>query len=325
MPRQAKLDFPGALHHVIIRGVEKQNIVDGRRDREIFLSRMGELASETKTVIYAWALMTNHAHILLRSGPQGISKFMRRLLTGYATKYNLHHGRSGNVFQNRYKSIVCDEDFYFRELVRYIHLNPLRAKLVNDMGGLDKYPWCGHSVLMGKIKNGWQDRNHVLSWFGTKEGEAKRAYRQYVKKGIALGKRPNLVGGGLVRSVGGWSEVKLLRGRNQKVLTDERILGSGNFVKKTIKEADRTMKKKLLAKKGKPKAGEFIQKICKKEKIRVRELRMGGRRRPVSRMRAEIAYKLVEDFGLTLAEAARQLGVSASGIYRAINRSSERE
>jgi REP element-mobilizing transposase RayT len=133
MPRQARLDAAGTLHHVIIRGIEKRRIVDDDQDRREFVSRLGKLASETGTSIYAWALMTNHAHILLSSGPAGLAKFMRRFLTGYAVSYNLRHRRHGHLFQNRYKSIVCDGERYFTELVRYIHLNPLRVKLVADL------------------------------------------------------------------------------------------------------------------------------------------------------------------------------------------------
>jgi REP element-mobilizing transposase RayT len=104
MPRQARLDAPGTLHHVIVRGIEKRKIVDDRADRDNFVSRMGQIASETDTVIYAWALMTNHVHILLRSGQCGLSKFMRRFLTGYAITYNRRHYRHGHLFQNRYPS-----------------------------------------------------------------------------------------------------------------------------------------------------------------------------------------------------------------------------
>ena len=127
MPRQARLDAPGTLHHVIIRGIEKKAIVICDTDREDFVSRMGNLVSETGTHIYAWALMSNHAHILLSSGPVGLSGFMRRLLTGYAVSFNLRYSRHGHLFQNRYKSIVCEEDAYFKELIRYIHLNPVRG------------------------------------------------------------------------------------------------------------------------------------------------------------------------------------------------------
>ena len=102
MPRQARLDAVGTLHHVIIRGIEKRRIVDDDSDRREFVSRLGRLAGETGTSIYAWALMSNHAHILLSSGRQGLAKFMRRLLTGYAVRYNPRHRRHGHLFQNRY-------------------------------------------------------------------------------------------------------------------------------------------------------------------------------------------------------------------------------
>ena len=123
---------------------------------------MGTIALETKTSVYTWALMTNHAHIFLRSGPSGLSLYMRRFLSSYAVSYNRRHCRHGHLFQNHYKSIVCEEDSYFKELVRYIHLNPLRAKLVDNLAKLDRYRYCGHSVLMGRVKNDWQDRDYVL-------------------------------------------------------------------------------------------------------------------------------------------------------------------
>jgi putative transposase len=132
MSRQARLDSPGTLHHVIVRGIERRQIEDDDRDRKNFVDRMGSLAAETNTTIYAWALLTNHCHILLRSGPLGLSKFMKRFLTSYAGYYNRQHRRHGHLFQNRYKSIVVEEDAYFKELVRYIHLNPLRAHMVES-------------------------------------------------------------------------------------------------------------------------------------------------------------------------------------------------
>ncbi len=118
MPRQARLDAPGTLHHVMVRGIEKRRIVDDGKDRENFIARLDDAVTSTGMVIYAWALMPNHAHMLLRSGPQGLPAFMRRFLTGYAGDYNRRHRRHGHLFQNRYKSIVCEEDAYFRELQR---------------------------------------------------------------------------------------------------------------------------------------------------------------------------------------------------------------
>jgi hypothetical protein len=125
--------------------------------------------------------------------------------------YNRRHRRHGHLFQNRYKSIVVDEDAYFKELVRYIHLNPLRAGLVTSISALDRYPWCGHSALVGHSDREWQDVAIVLRWFGDGGKSARQAYSSFVAKGIDIGRQPRLVGGGLVRSAGGWSEIKALR------------------------------------------------------------------------------------------------------------------
>jgi len=109
------------------------------------------MLSESKTPCFAWALIPNHAHFLLRTGTVPIATVMRRLLTGYAVSFNRRHRRHGHLFQNRYKSILCEEDPYLLELVRYIHLNPLRAGIVEELKKLEAYPYCGHSVLMGKV------------------------------------------------------------------------------------------------------------------------------------------------------------------------------
>ena len=98
---------------------------------------------------------------------------MRRLLTGYAVSFNRRHKRHGQLFPNRYKSIICQEDIYLQELVRYIHLNPLRAKVVPEISQLNEYSYCGHSVLTGRVKRQWQDTEYVLSYFGQKLGEAR--------------------------------------------------------------------------------------------------------------------------------------------------------
>jgi len=320
MPRRARLDAPGTLHHVIVRGIERRRIVDDVADRKNFVERLGELATDTQTSIYAWALMTNHAHILLRSSEIGLSAFMRRLLTGYAIYYNRRHWRWGHLFQNRYKSIICDEDTYFKELVRYIHLNPLRAKLVKSLSKLDRYAWSGHGVIMGKVKYDWQDRDCALRWFGQRQGAAQKAYRSYVEKGIEQGRRPELVGGGLIRSLGGWSAVKALRRSGERELSDQRILGSGEFVEQIIKEAEAQIKYQLPLLDQSQKINEFILKICKNEKVPIEEIKGGSRRREASKVRARIAIGLVKTNGVALAEVARQLGVSTSAISKIVKR-----
>ena len=323
MPRQARLDAPGTLHHVILRGIEKQAIVRNTEDREEFVTRLGEAAVATDTTIYAWALLPNHAHLLLRSGPVGLPRFMAKLLTGYAIRFNRRHRRHGHLFQNRYKSIVCDEDAYFRELVRYIHLNPLRAKLVERLDQLDRYPWCGHAGVMGKAAHAWQDRRYLLSWFGKGPREATRAYRRYLAQGVALGKRPDLVGGGLIRSLGGWSQVRALRAGNSAVRTDQRILGSGDFVDRMIEEAEERMRSQVPTARRLQQAREAIEKRCQEQGVSVAEVRGGGRRGPVSHLRATLVRHLVVGLGLPLAETARQLGVTTSAVARTLQRRGE--
>ena len=137
MPRKARIDAPGALHHIIARGIERGDIFTDDFDRNNFLKRLGKIVVETDTRCYAWALVPNHFHLVLKTGCAPIATVMRRLLTGYAGYYNRRHRRCGHLFQNRYKSILCQEDSYLKELVRYIHLNPLRAGLVDSLKSLD--------------------------------------------------------------------------------------------------------------------------------------------------------------------------------------------
>jgi REP element-mobilizing transposase RayT len=238
MPRKARIDAPGALHHIIIRGIEKRQIFRDDKDRDQFVERLSDVIIETDTPCYAWALIPNHVHLLLKTGLTPIATIMRRLLTGYAIYFNRRHKRHGQLFQNRYKSILCQEEPYLHELVRYIHLNPLRAKLVKDLKALDKYSYCGHSAVIGKLKRDWQQIDYVLSLFGKRKSDAKKAYRQFVEKGVGQGRRPELTGGGLVRSIGGWTALRAIKNEMARVKGDERILGDSDFVEAVLKEAD---------------------------------------------------------------------------------------
>lgn len=133
---------------------------------------------------------------------------------------------------------------YPKELVRYIHLNPLRAKIVKDLKELKSYPYCGHSVLLGKMKYDWQDSEYLLNFFGSSLGPARRAYEAYVARGIAKGRRPDLAGGDLLRSVGGWYELKKFRDSVIRIKGDERILGSSNFVEAVLEKANKDLQQK---------------------------------------------------------------------------------
>ena len=146
MPRLARLDAPGVLHHIMIRGIERRKIFRNNKDREDFLDRLTNLLPKTETLCYAWAFLPNHAHFLFRTEPIPLATLMRRLLTGYVVSFNRRHKRHGHLFQNRYKSIVCQEEVYLKELVRYIHLNPIRARTVRPLSELNRYAYIGRFV-----------------------------------------------------------------------------------------------------------------------------------------------------------------------------------
>src|SRR3989304_1431421 len=211
MPRGPRLDAPGTLHHVMVRGIEGRPISREDSDRADFVRRLAVLAQDRDLTVYAWSLLPNHAHLLLRTGRIPLTRVMRSLLTGYAGTFNRRHKRTGHLFQNRYKSMGGEADAYLLELVRYIHLNPLRAGIVPSVKALDPYPWTGHSAILGQVERPWQAVGELLGIFAAKSGTARRRYRAFVGDGARPGRRPDLTGGGLRRSAGGWEAVAALR------------------------------------------------------------------------------------------------------------------
>lgn len=320
MPRGARLDITGALHHIMVRGINKSDIFEDDQDRDLFLQRLGQTVSEGECSVYAWVLMSNHVHILFKSGKDGISAVMRKLLTGYAVYFNRRHHRTGHLFENRYKSILCDEDNYLLALTRYIHLNPIRAGIIRTLEELDSYIWSGHRAIIGGAKHLWMDTDTVVSQFGKTKRKAIAEYRSFMQEDIGKGRNPVLTGGGLIRSRGGWSQVMSMRRKGVKEEADERILGGGDFVHEILKEAEDKHLRQLKLKKSGLDISEIIRQECEKNRITPEELKRGSRRRRVSDARAAIAVRCSKGLGLSGAEIARYLGVNTSSINRAIAR-----
>jgi putative transposase len=182
MPRLARLDAPGVLHHVMGRGIKRRKIFRNDSDRNDFIDPISVLCQAGAMEVYAWVLVPNHFHILCKTKILPLASSMRRILTGYVVNFNKRHRRYGHLFQNRYKSIVCQEDRYLKELVRYIHLNLLRTGLVKNLKELDRNPWSGHSALVGKVNRDWQATEYVLSFFGD-SGNARKNYIQSLLSG----------------------------------------------------------------------------------------------------------------------------------------------
>ncbi len=233
------MDAPGTLHHVMGRGIERTKLFHTDTDRADFVERLAQRAREGDWAVYAWALMPNHFHLLVRTGARPLFQSMKRLLTGYVVNFSRRHKRSGHLFQNRYKSILCEEDPYLLELTRYIHLNPLRGGLVQGLRDLRRYPWTGHAAILGVVERDWQETATVLAYLGQRRKLAIQRYEAFVREGLARGRRPELVGGGLIRSLGGWAQVLSLRRKGSGMASDTRILGSGDFVETLLAEAAR--------------------------------------------------------------------------------------
>ncbi len=227
---------------------------------------------------------------------------------------------SGHLFQNRFKSILCQEDPYLKELVRYIHLNPLRAKIVPDLKTLERYPYSGHSAMMGAHTRAWQSIESVLGFFGNSLPSGRRSYLEFVKKGIDQGRRPDLVGGGLVRSAGGWTALKSLRQAGFKQKADERILGDGDFVSEILQAAQERLDRKYRLKAEGYDFEKVVQKVAHLLKLRPHQVVTSGKRRSEVEARNLVCYWASKELGLSQAALARTFNVSQPAISAAIQR-----
>ena len=204
--------------------------------------------------------------------------------------------------------------------MRYIHLNPLRGRLVRDLGALDRYPYAGHSVLMGRRENAWQKTGVVLGHFGRRAGPAREAYRAFVEAGISLGQRPELIGGGLIRSLGGWTAVQTLRGGAARRKGDERILGDAGFVLAVLEASEEHLRRQ-----------EGVQRLLRDLAWLARQVAPGfglapdesyrpSKRRPRVAARSVFCYFEVQDIGVTATAVARVLGCTQPAVSIAVKR-----
>ncbi len=245
---------------------------------------------------------------------------MRRLLTGHATRFNRRHRRHGHLFQNRYKSILCQEDAYLLELVRYIHLNPLRAKLVDDMDALGRFPFSGHGVIMGKHIQPWQDIDKILVYFGKHKGPARRSYRAFVTKGIADGKRVDLTGGGLIRSAGGWEALKALKRAKAHLKSDERILGDGDFVAQVLSRSQEALAQRYALRAQGIDLDDVANYVARLVGMDSEELWQPGRYRQLVMARSLLCYWAVHELGEPMTALASRLGISTAAVSKAVRR-----
>lgn len=323
MPRQSRIDTTGALHHIITRGIERREIFQDDQDRYDLLKSLGLILKQTETACFAWSLMSNHFHLLLRTGAVPIATVMRRLLSGHAIRYNRRHRRRGHLFQNRYKSILCQEDRYLLELVRYIHLNPLRAKLVEDIDQLDQYPFSGHGVIIGKHEQPWQNSEKILLYFGKRVAFARRRYRQFIAAAIDEGRRDDLTGGGLIRSAGGWSAVKDLRKSNIHMKSDERILGESDFVSEILSRSEESLERRYALKARGIDIDFVAQRVTTLLNIPEGEIWREGKVKRLVRARSLLCFWAVRELGISMTAMARRLNISTVAVSKSVARGAE--
>jgi len=245
---------------------------------------------------------------------------MRRLLTGYAVSFNRRHKRSGHLFQNRYKSILCQENAYLLELVRYIHLNPLRSGLVPDLKALSGYIYSGHSRIMGSKKSDWQDVYKVIGMFGKSRHRAVKQYEKFIGKGVAEGRKPELTGGGLIRSVGGWRELSELRKMKIHFKSDERVLGDSDFVKEVLGSASEAMKRKYRLKTDGYTFERIARIVGKIFDIPHIDMIVLGKQPHRVKARSVLICWAVQELGMSATAVGLKLGMSQSAASRAAQR-----
>ena len=313
MPRKPRLDIPGHLYHVVARGNERKAIFYGQDDYHDFLRRLRLALGGAGAKCLAWCLMPNHFHLLILRGSETLSGLMRHLMTGYAVGFNIRHRRCGHLFQNRYKAILCAEDDYMIGLIAYIHLNPRRAGLVENMAKLAEYRWCGHGAMLGTAPTDFLDREYALNCFGKTENEAKVKYLDFLEDCYARQKTGEYSGGGFLKSLAAPGGPASLRRVDPKELSDARALGAGNFVETVLREAEQPGR-------ASPSRDEIRVKVLKDFGVDFLEILSGSRERRISKARAAYCYLIKERCGIDGGEISKELTLSSGGLSRLVAR-----
>ena len=293
MARKARAEVEGGLYHVITRGNNRQQIFHSPADYEKFLSLLARQKFKLPFFLYAYCLMSNHVHLLIERQASAVGRIMHRLLTGYAQYYNHRYRRVGHLLQGRHKAILCQSDRYLSELVRYIHLNPVRAGIVNQP---EDYEYSSHRAYLGMEPPGMVDVDPVLRHFGVKRRIATERYRQFVSAGMKQGHREEFY-----------------------AADEGRILGTDEFVDATIHRIGEA-KRGPWGPKNATTACEFrsdrliaaVEKIC-----RVSREEFCGRSKSAAAVTAKEMLILI---GLQLGASRRMLteitGISSSAVSR---------
>ncbi len=291
MARRPRVHVPGGIYHVMLRGNGGQDIFFEPQDRVEVYRLLAEGTERFEYRVHAYCLMSNHLHLAVEVGRIPLSKGMQNLAFRYTRWINRRKKRMGHLFQGRYKALLVDREAYLLELVRYIHLNPVRARLVEEP--LD-YPWSGHRAYLGKEQVPWLSTDWVLSQFDDRLGIARRRYRAFVRRGSEEGYREEFHSGG----------------------EDPRVLGTDKFLASVLKEGSQGTRPPTL--KG------IIRAVCTEYRLAPNELRSPSQGRLASEARAVVGWLASELGSATLVAVGRATGRDVSTISSAVRRLLER-
>lgn len=186
MARKPRIEYEGALYHVITRGNQKQKIFKESHDYRKFLDIISAYKQRYHFRIYAYVLMTNHVHLLIETQEVPLSKILQGINQSYTMYYNHKYKTVGHLFQGRYKAILCDRDRYLLTLLKYIHYNPLRAQIAET---LDNYPWSSYKAyLTEENRSDIIDTEQVLALFSENKVIAQKQYKVFMNDGVSVEK-----------------------------------------------------------------------------------------------------------------------------------------
>jgi len=322
MGRSRRLDWKSAVHHVMARGIEKSTIFKDDNDRARFVARIEKCVAETGVAIYAWALMPNHIHLLIKTKNIPLSKFMQKLLTGHANYFNKKYNRVGHLFQNRYKSILVQAEVYLLKLVRYIHVNPLEASIVSDYETLKRYPWTGHPGLVYPGYYPWQETRQVLNAFSSNKMNKIRQYTQFIEESEEI-----------IYQDGRFNDGSFLLGANGLLSLDEseeeeiggysqyRVLGNIDYAREIYDKISRVRKGQLRDREFEHDSViKILEYAANKWRIPRTALTSKGRSKSVAEARELVCYMFINVMGMSLVDSGRILNLSCQGVHAAAER-----
>lgn len=287
MARRSRFHLPSAIYHVMLRGNDGQPIFFSDDDRCRMCLLMQEGIERFGHSIHSFCFMTNHIHLAIKVRETSISRIMQNLAFRYTRYINKKYNRVGHLFQGRFKSIIVDGNRYFKELIRYIHLNPLRANLVNLP---EKYVWSSHRAYLKLDEYAWLTCDDVLKKFGCTRNEALANYESFILKGIGIE-----------------SELDFKSGYSDGILGDE------IFVDEFLESVEEFQKREI-------NLLELVSKLCKRFDLTETALCSPGKHREESHVRSILAFFVRENENLSIEELAVFLNRDPSGLSKLANR-----